>query len=200
MALSIAAVTLALLASATWGLRQTAMRPDALQQEATDWLTTRRVLQAWAASATAAGYKQSEGRFLGGPARVRLILDDGTTSTARPMMVGLDIVEEAGLYHLSASRVFDVRDIRLAADDPRQSRLIVSDAPLRFRYLVARADDIPGQKWTYEPGPEHGLPYAIAIEQGSDRMIVAQLSATLSALCVSRLGEAGLRDRECTLQ
>ena len=115
------------------------------------------------------------------------------------MMVGLDIVEEAGLYHLSASRVFDVRDIRLAADDPRQSGLIVSEVPLRFRYLVARADDLPGQVWTYEPRPEHGLPFAIAIEQGTDPMITAQLPVTRSALCIARLGEAGLRDRECEL-
>lgn len=200
VALSVAAVTLALLTSATWGLRQTTLRNEVVQQDATDWLTARRVLQAWAASATTAGYNRVEGRFAGTPVRMNLIVDDGTSREARPMMVSLEITEENGLHRLSAARYYDVRDIRLAAEIARQSTVIISDTPLRLVYLVLRGDGLPGQVWTYEPRPEQGLPTAVAIEQGADRMIVAQMPATRSALCISRLGETGLGDRDCRLR
>ncbi len=200
MALSVAALTLALLTSATWGLRQISMRQDGLQQDATDWLTARRVLQAWAASATTAGLDRAEGRFSGEPTRMRLIVDDGTSREARPMMVSLEVSEEDGRYLLLASRYYDVRDIRLATEQARRSTVIVSDTPIQFIYLVARRDNQPGQVWTYEPRLDQGLPAAVAIEQGAERMIIAQMPITRSALCISLLGEAGLEDRDCRLR
>ncbi len=200
VALSVAAVTLALLTSATWGLRQTTLRVEVLQEDATDWLTARRVLQAWAASATTAGYNRVEGRFAASPFAMRLIVDDGTSREARPMMVSLEVMQEEGLYRLSAARQYGVRDVRLAAEITQQSTVIVSDAPLRLVYLVARSDDLPGQVWTYEPRPAQGLPVAVAVEQGDERMIVARVPVTRSAACISRLGESGLGDRDCRLR
>lgn len=200
VSLTIAAMTLALLTSATWGLRQTTLQPSTLQQEATDWLTARRVLQSWAASASLAGREMAEGRFSGSPTQMRLILDDGTSRDSRPMMVSLTITEDDGLFRLEASRHFDVRDVRLANDDGQASTMIVSETPLSLVYRAGATSVARQGVWTYEPRPEQGLPFAVAVEQGAERMIVAQMPTTLSAVCVARLGEAGLGDPDCELR
>ncbi|WP_341367781.1 hypothetical protein [Yoonia sp. BS5-3] len=200
VSLTIAAMTLALLTSATWGLRQTTLQPTELQQEATDWLTARRVLQSWAASASLAGRDMTEGRFFGSPTQMRMILDDGTSGDSRPMMVGLTITQEDGLYRLVASRNFDVRDVRLAGDNAQTSTMIVSESPLSLVYRAGATSVARQGVWTYEPRPEQGLPFAVAIEQGAERMIVAQMPTTISAICVARLGPAGLEDRDCELR
>lgn len=200
VSLTIAAMTLALLTSATWGLRQTTIRPSIYVQEATDWLTARRVVQSWAASATLAGRDMAEGRFSGTPIQMRIILDDGSSRDGKPMMISLDVVEEDELFRLTASRYFDVRDIRLATESVRASTVIVTDQPLRLVYRMASQISAGARVWTYEPRPEQGLPTAIAIEQGAERMIVAQMPATISAFCVSRLGEAALGSGDCNLR
>ncbi len=200
VSLTIAAMTLALLTSATWGLRHTTQQPDALQQEATDWLTARRVLQSWAASASLADRFAAEGRFFGSPTQMRLILDDGTSRDSRPMMVSLTITEEEGLFRLTASRQFDVRDVRLANDNAQASTMIVSEEPLSLVYRVGATSLARQGSWSYEPRAEQGLPFAVAVEQGAERMIVAHMSSTLSAICVARLGQAGIGDPDCKLR
>lgn len=200
VSLTIAAMTLALLTSATWGLRQTTLQPAVLQQEATDWLTARRVMQSWAASASLSGRDMAAGRFSGSPTQMRLILDDGTSRDSRPMMVGLTITQDEGLFRLIASRHFDVSDVRLANDDGQVSTMIVSETPLSLIYRAGATSVTRQGVWTYEPRAEQGLPFAIAVEQGAERMIVAQMPTTLSALCVARLGEAGLGDPDCELR
>lgn len=200
VSLTVAAMTLVLLTGATWGLQQAAARPDTLQQDATDWLTARRVLQSWTASATTAGIDGIEGRFSGSPTRMQLILDDGSGSNGRPMMVRLDITESDGRFALVAARQIGVRDLRLASDVQRESTVIVSEAPLRLIYQVERGGGQPGRIWTYEPRHDQGLPAAVAIEQGGDRIVTAQLPANRSAICVSQLGEGGLGDRDCLLR
>ncbi len=200
VSLTVAALTLALLTSATWGLRQTAMQPSALQQEATDWLTARRVLQAWAGSATADGIERLDQRFAGSPNRMRLVLDDGTSRDNRPVMVSLDITQDNGLYRLTATRHVDVRDVRMGEDRARESTIIISDQPLSFAYYVSARGSQTGRAWTYEPRAEQGLPAAIGVERGADRMIVVQMPATRSAACVSRFGITGLREQDCELR
>lgn len=200
VALAVAALTLALLTSATFGLRQTAMQPSPLQQEATDWLTARRVLQAWAASATTDGVRRTVNRFLGTPTEMRLVIDDGTSRSNRPIMIGLNITQEDGLFRLSASRFFDVRDVRLGDEDARASTVIVSDVPLLLVYQVTSLANASQLVWTYEPQIEQGLPAAVAVEQGAERMIVAKMPATRSAACVSRLGILGLEEQDCELR
>ena len=200
VSLTVAALTLALLTSATWGLRQTAMQPDPLQQEAADWLTARRALQAWAGSATTDGPEGPSERFTGSPVQMRLIVDDGTSRSTRPVMISLDIAQTDGRYQLTAARQFDVRDVRLGMDRARASTLIVSDQPLRLVYLVAARRAGGERVWTYDPRPAQGLPAAIAVERAAERMIVAQMPATLSAVCVSRGGVGALRSSECELR
>ncbi|MEM9785491.1 MAG: hypothetical protein AAF801_03255 [Pseudomonadota bacterium] len=200
VSLTIAAMTLALLTSATWGLRQTAMQPAVTQDAATDWLTARRVLQSWAAAATLINREEIEGRFSGTPVQMRMILDDGRGRDSRPMMVSLDIAEDNGLHRLTASRYVDIRDIRLAPERARESTVIETDVPLRLMYQV-RAGNIGGQlTWTYEPRPDQGLPLAVAVEQGAEKMIVARMPVSLSGFCVSRRGEAGLGDVDCEVR
>lgn len=200
VALTVAALTLALLTSATFGLRQTAMQPSALQQEATDWLTARRVLQAWAGSATTGGVNATIVRFLGTPTQMRLVIDDSTSRSNRPVMVGLTITQEDGLHRMSAQRFFDVSDVRLGNEQAQASTVIVSEEPLLFVYLVSVRRGSNERTWTYEPEPEQGLPYAVAIEQGAERMIVAQMPVTRSAACVTRFGILGLEEQDCELR
>jgi hypothetical protein len=201
VALTVAALTLALMTSATWGLRQTAMQPSRLQQEATDWLTARRVLQAWAGSATTDGIEEVAGRFVGSPTRMRLVVDDGTIRTDRPVMISLDIARgEDGFYRLDASRHFDIRDVRLVDETARPSTVIITDAPLRLVYFFASRNSLNGGDWTYEPQPEQGLPSAVALERGAERMIVARMPATHSASCVARTGIVGLENNACALR
>lgn len=200
VALTVAALTLALMTSATWGLRQTAMQSSPTQEAATDWLTARRVLQAWAGSATTDGFEGVVGRFAGTPAQMRLIVDDGTIRTDRPVMISLDIREEDGLFRLEAARHFDVRDVRLAPDGARASTVIVTEAPLNLVYYFAALNPgVPGT-WTYEPQPEQGLPTAVAVEAAAERMIVAKMPATHSASCVAQQGLPGLDNQDCELR
>jgi hypothetical protein len=200
VSLTVAALTLALLTSATWGLRQTAMQPSSLQQEATDWLTARRVLQAWAASATTDGISGLESRFTGSPTQMRVVLDDGTSRDNRPIMISLDISQEDGLHRLTATRHIDVRDVRLGTETAPSSTIIVSDQPLSLVYYVAARGDRVGRVWTYEPRLDQGLPAAIGVERGSERMIVAQMPVTRSAQCVSRFGANGMGEQDCALR
>lgn len=200
VALTVAALTLALLTSATFGLRQTAMQPSVFQQESTDWLTARRVLQAWAASATTDGVGVTMMRFLGTPVQMRLAIDDGTSRSNRPVMVSLNITQDDGRYRLSAARFFDVRDVRLGGEQARTSTVIVSDQPLRLVYLMPARGGSNAVAWTYEPNPEQGLPVAVAVEKGAERMIIARMPATRSAACVSRLGIIGLEEQDCELR
>ena len=200
VALTVAALTLALLTSATFGLRQTALAPSATQQEASDWLTARRVLQAWAASATTGGLEDILSRFVGTPTQMRLVVDDGTVRTGRPVMIALGITQEDGLFYLRAARFIGVRDVRLGDQTARASTVIVSDEPLRLLYLVEGRGSATTGVWTDEPRPEQGLPMAVAVEQGADRMIVARMPATISAACVSREGIGGLEDQDCAIR
>lgn len=200
VALTVAALTLALLTSATFGLRQTALRPSALQQEATDWLTARRVLQAWAASATTDGADRLATRFIGTPTQMRLVVDDGTVRTNQPVMIALSISQEDGLFRLSATRFIGVRDVRLGGQTARASTVIISDEPLRLLYRVGARGNANNGVWTDEPRIEQGLPMAVAVEQGANRMIVARMPATLSASCISREGIAGLEDLDCEVR
>lgn len=200
VALTVAALTLALMTSATWGLRQTAMRNSDVQEQATDWLTARRVLQAWAGSGTTDGYEGVVGRFAGTPDQMRLIIDDGTIGTDRPVMISLDIVQEGEFHRLEAARHFDIRDVRLEDETARASTVIVTRAPLSLIYYFAAPGAIGQGRWTYEPQPEQGLPSAVAVEAGAERMIVAKMPATHSASCVARNGVVGLEDQDCALR
>ncbi len=200
VALTVAALTLALMTSATWGLRHTAMQFDDVQEDAADWLTARRVLQAWAGSGTTQGYDGVVGRFAGTPVQMRLIIDDGTIRSDRPVMISLDITRDGELNTLSASRHFDIRDVRQADENAQESTVIVTAAPLSLIYYFAPPGPVGQGTWTYEPLPEQGLPSAVAVEAGSERMIVAQMPATHSASCVSQAGIAGLENEDCVVR
>ncbi|GFE66494.1 hypothetical protein [Litoreibacter roseus] len=199
VSLSVAAVTLALLTSATWGLRQAAPSSTDLQNEAADWLIARRVLQAWASAATVRGLTDIEGQFSGSPTQMRLLLDDASSGGSERFMASLDVVVTDGQYALVARKHTGIRDTRVDAERPQTSVVLVSNQALRLVYLVRRESGL-GEGWSYDPSLDQGLPIAVAIEEGSERKVIARLPVTRSAGCLSRFGRGGLEERECRVR
>ncbi|MEM6407168.1 MAG: hypothetical protein AAF700_01990 [Pseudomonadota bacterium] len=199
VALAVAALTLSLLTSASWGLKIASDRRASLQHTAAaDWLLTRRTLLAWAGDVSNSG-PDSAGASLIGTAstlRMRVRAQDGLGG-----FVGEFNVEgsaDAG-YTLSAARHDGLRDARLSADSPRRSVLLQTAEPIRMLYLFAQSDGT-GTVWRYETGDGAALPIAVAIEVGDTRRVTVPVFATLSQTCLSSLGQGGLEDRLCAVR
>lgn len=199
VALAVAALTLSLLTSASWGLKIASDRRAALEATAAaDWLLARRTLQAWAGDVSNAGPRASGANMIGTAAtlRMRVRAQDGLGG-----FVGEFRVEgsaDAG-YTLSAARHDGLNDARLSADAPRRSVLLRANEPIRFLYLFPQSDGT-GTVWRYETGDGAALPIAVAVELGDMRRITAPVFTTISQTCLSALGQGGLEDRQCTVR
>lgn len=202
VALAVAAMTLALLTGASWGLRQTTARQDAIAETgAADWLTARRALAGWAAGVTAVGKTGTDARFIGTATTARMIVDNGP-GDGLPFVAELRIapVAEAG-FALIAARHLGQNDARTTSDQPQQTVVLRSAEPIRLLYLLPREGTGTGFGWRYETGSgDDGLPAAIAIERGDQRMLTTRIFPTVSAGCLAALGPAGLEDDQCTLR
>lgn len=200
VALAIAALTLAMLTSATWGLRlATEARVAQAQTGPADWLAARRALQGWAAGLTALGADAAEARFSGTATTARMIVDPAVSGLTVPYAAELR-VEKSGetTFVLIAARHLDVRDARVTSDTPQETELVRSDEPIRLLYLLPR-EGVEGMVWRYETGST-GLPAAIAVEVGEKRMLTARVFANRSAACLAGLGATGLEDDICELR
>jgi hypothetical protein len=93
-----------------------------------------------------------------------------------------------------------LRDARISSATPEETEVLITTVPIRLLYLMPTGRS--GQReWRYETGSgEAGLPYAIGIEVGVQRMVTVPLLPTLSASCVARLGQGGLADDQCVLR
>lgn len=200
VALAIAAMTLLLLTSATWGLRHAEDRRVAAQAtDATDWLAARRIVQRWGQGLTSARSERANLRLIGSATTVRLVLS-AHTAEARSEAVGeLRIVQDSGRYDLLAARHLSDRDARTATGETPLTPLLSSDAVLRFSYLYARNGRAGPQTWRYETDPED-LPLAIAVEEDGTRRIIAPVLSERSAACVAAVGAAGLEEPRCVLR
>ncbi len=202
VALSIAAMTIALLTSATWGLSAAAERRAAAQQTmAVDWLAARRAITAWTAGVTAASNSAVEVSMIGTASTARMVVAQ-TGSGIVGTYVGELRVEARGTdgFALIAARHIDQADARIASTNPQETEVLQSTAPLRLLYLIPSG---PGGRgvWRYETGSgDDGLPLAIGIEAGTQRMITAAIHTTRSASCLARLGFAGVEDERCALR
>jgi hypothetical protein len=204
VALAIAALTLALLTSASWGLRIASdARMAATDTGAADWLAARRALQGWASGLTALGAEASEARIVGTGSTARIVVEPAVSGLALPYVAELRVETRVNAlgdteFLLVAARHLDARDARVSADAPQESELVRSARPIRLLYLLPR-EGVEGMVWRYETGST-ALPAAIAVEVGDQRILTARVFANRSAACLAAFGLSGLEEEQCELR
>ncbi|MEM9474236.1 MAG: hypothetical protein AAGA71_03020 [Pseudomonadota bacterium] len=198
VALAVAALTLSLLTSASWGLKLAAERRDALEETApADWLLARRTLLGWVANLNGAGLGAAHADMIGTASTMRMIVRDGG---ARPFVGEFRVVrEDAGDFALIAARHNGLLDARAASDAPQESHILRTREPIRFLYLLPQPTT-NAMVWRYETGNGEALPAAIGIETGNTRVLTVPLVATRSRTCLAALGPGGLEADECALR
>ena len=203
VALAVAAMTIALLTSATWGLNMAAeRRAAAAQTSAVDWLAARRALSGWASSVTAQRMGNSLNSLTGTAATARMVVVQTGGSGATGPFVGELRVEaqDEDSFVLIAALHPGQRDARVGSDNARETQVIETNQPMRLIYLIPSG---PGGRgvWRYETGSgDDGLPLAIGVEVGTERKITAPIHPTRSASCLALLGLAGVEDERCELR
>lgn len=198
VALAIAALTLTLLTSASWGLKLASDRRASLEQTApADWLLARRTLLKWAGDVTSRGTTATGAAMIGTATTLRMIVRDRAASVAYVGEFRVDGTRETG-FTLSAARHDGLRDARTAADRPRRSPLLTSSDPIRFVYLFQQPNG--GAVWRYETGDGVILPRAIAIEAGDTRYVTVPVFATISQACLAALGPGAFEGAQCAVR
>jgi hypothetical protein len=203
VALAIAAMTVALLTSATWGLQLTAERRAASSQTtAVDWLAARRALIDWTSGASAEGVSDTERYLIGTATTARIYVEPSGTGQVSPFVGELRVEALGdGRFALIAARHIGLRDARLTNDTPQETEILRTAQPIRLLYLIPSQTGGANASWRYETGSsDEGLPEAVAIEVGIERMITARVFATISASCLARVGRGGLQDDQCDLR
>lgn len=199
VALAVAALTLVLLTSASWGLKLASDRRASMETTAAaDWLLARRTLRAWAGDLSNDGPRASGAAMIGTSTTVRMLVRDQGALGGFVGEFRVAGTVDTG-YALIASRHDGLRDARVTADVPRTSELLRSDTPIRFVYLFPQTDGT-GTIWRYETGDGEILPHAIAIEIGSKRQLTVAVHTTVSQTCLSALGPGGLEDFQCAVR
>lgn len=199
VALAIAALTLVLLTSASWGLKLASDRRAALETTAsTDWLLARRTLLAWAGDLSNDGPRETGASLIGTATTLRMIVRDRAANVPYVGEFRVDGTRETG-FTLSAARHDGLRDARTAADVPRRSMLLTANAPIRFVYLFPEGNG-RGNVWRYETGDGETLPRAIAIEVGDQRQVTVPVFATISQTCLAALGPGALEGDQCDVR
>ncbi len=197
VALAVTALTLSLLTSATWGLRLAFGQDSQAVVRPSDLLTARRALQGWASQASTVMI-EDKAQFYGTADGLRMRLDGALSGAAGPQLVGLKVVKQRATYQLVAQRQAGVQSPLQQISDLRDSLLLESPETVQMRYLVNQPSG-PGRVWVAEAGLDAGLPYAIAVEIGGIRRIIAELRATKSYPCVVVTGLGGLASRTCEI-
>ncbi len=203
VALAIAAMTVALLTSATWGLQLTAERRAAsAETAAVDWLAARRALIDWTSGASAEGIGDTQRYLIGTATTARIFVEPSGTGQVAPFVgeLRVEALGEDG-FALIAARYIGQRDARLTSDAAQQTEILRTTQPIRLLYLIPSQTGAANASWRYETGSgDEGLPEAVAIEVGTERMITARVFATISASCLARIGRSSLQDDQCDLR
>lgn len=190
VSLAVAALTLSLLTAATWGLRQATRDPPAEGADIVDTLRARRILQAWMSGA-AGGPSGQPLAFAGQADRVRVVFAEADG----PRRLGeLRVTGDGQTQTLVARRVRGIGDVRYDMEDGPESVLLRAEETIRFAFLVDRGGE---RAWVYDVDAESGLPLAVAIEVGRERIATSALPATLDPACISRLGIGEAEGRTC---
>ena len=184
-------MTLALLASAGFGLRQARQNADNATGPI-DQIIVRRVLHEWAGAATKS-YREAPGAFEAEETRLSLRTADGE-------VMRLSIDTEEGISTLTATRAGRLRDVRMIPETARASELLTVEGTLRFSYLVPTGPRGRTRDWIYNVTEDAGLPLAIALEVGSGRIAIAPVVATASGPCMVGYGMSENGANECRLR
>ena len=203
VALAIAAMTIALLTSASWGLRMASERQQAAAAtSAADWLAARRALSGWAASVTANSAEQSPASFFGTATLARMTVPPGAGGPGTTYVAELSVRPLGdGRFALVAARHLDRRDARTTSDTPQETTLLETADPIRLLYLLPREGGLAGQRWRYETGNgDDGLPSAIGVEVGNQRMLTAGIPASIGATCLGARGPGAIDADACALR
>ncbi|NJS40038.1 MAG: hypothetical protein HC783_14635, partial [Rhodobacteraceae bacterium] len=133
----------------------------------------------------------------------RMIVEPAVSGLALPYAAELRVeartdAQGVDSFVLIAARHLDVRDARVGTDTPQETELVRSDRPIRLLYLLPR-EGVEGMIWRYETG-NSGLPAAIAVEVGDQRVITARVFANRSAACLAAFGVSGLEEPQCELR
>ncbi|MEO0819781.1 MAG: prepilin-type N-terminal cleavage/methylation domain-containing protein [Pseudomonadota bacterium] len=198
VALTIAAMTLALLSGAAFSLRMIAAR-SAAPEEAVELLSTRRVLRRWA-SATVLRGAGSTASFAGSATEIRLLFGPDLWTDAPAQLAMLRIERVGEEYRLAAYRRSGAasvwQDVEAA---PREaSELLRSAVPLRFSYEVANPEG-PGTVWitAREAGPP---PRAFALDIAGGRRVVAPIAQEMDPGCLAAFGVGEFQRDRCSVQ
>ncbi len=198
VALAIAALTLTLLMTASWGLKLASDRRASLQETASsDWLLARRTLLDWAGDVSNNGPRANGAAMMGTATTLRMIVRDPSASVPYVGEFRVEGSREVG-YTLTAARHDGLQDARIASDEPRRSTLLTSREPIRFVYLFPQRGS-PGV-WRYETGDGDILPTAIAVEQGDQRQVTVPVFTTISQACFAALGPGALESDQCAVR
>ena len=204
VALAIAAMTLVLLTSATWGLSMAMERRSTVEQNTpADWLAARRALMNWASGVTVIDRQDITSRFQGTANSARMYVEPSGAGRVVPFFGEVQVKTHADDdFSLVMIRHSNVSDSGGAGDQILQTEVLRTNVPIRLQYrLHIRGGDVAGN-WQYQTESEdyNGLPSAIAIEVGGDRMLTIPIFATISMPCLAELGRGGLESPQCEVR
>ena len=198
VSIAVAALTLSLLTSASWGLKISNDRRAVLEATSSaDWLLARRTLQTWVGDASNEGSRAAGASLFGTATTLRMIVRDRALAQSFVGEFRVEGTADSG-YSLIAARHGGLNDARIVSDDPLSSVLLVSDEPVRFIYLFQ--DDRGNDIWRYETGDGSSLPRAVGVEVGDMRRLTLPVFATLSQSCFSQLGPSALEGERCEVR
>jgi len=128
-----------------------------------------------------------------------MIIEPYATSSTRMFVGDLRVSVDDGIYTLAATRHHGINDTRFDGERPQSSTVLRSEQPIRLLYLLS-ARTGAGTIWRYDVQTGDGLPIAIGVERGSDRILTAPIMNSVSATCVNVLGVSGLTNERCALR
>lgn len=196
VSLAIASLTIFLLTSASWGIKQAnELRQRNAAQSMTRWLNARHILQNWASSISAESLGNSRRKIIGSSDKLRLFV---THHKRGSYIIELSIQPDEDQFVLIANRYDYTKSEGENRQNAKSSQLLHADQILRFQYLLA--DDLGNWTWRYETDPQDGLPRAIALEQDGQRMITAPIPATIDFECLSSAGPEALETGLCRVR
>ncbi|MEL6768650.1 MAG: prepilin-type N-terminal cleavage/methylation domain-containing protein [Pseudomonadota bacterium] len=195
VALSISALTLALLSGAAFSLRAVGERNETASQ-AVDLLAARRVIRRFASETVLRGAGDTAG-FMGGPSEMRLLLapDLGTGAPARLAVLRIERSETQ--YQLAAYRQAGAASVlsELGRTLSERSVVLESEGPIGFAYLVDNPES-RGTIWVSErqAGPP---PHALAVRLTGGLQLTAPFHQELDPGCLALYGLAPLARNRC---